>query len=86
MVNGFLGQFAVGPGIHRPVEIRWWGAGQVDNLDNLFSGEGIGRARAWCVSEDGSDGGAQVGLIAFHRREGRLGGRPASTPEADGRG
>ncbi len=60
MFDGFLGQFTVCPGIHGPLRVRRR-AGQVENLDNLFRGEGIGGARPRRVGEDG-DGGAQLGL------------------------
>ena len=86
LVDGFRGQFAVGPGIHRPLRLQRWGAGQVDDLDNLFGGEGIGRAGARRIGEDGGDSGAQVGLMAFDRRQRGLGGSPAGAPEADGGG
>ncbi len=86
LFDGFLGQFAVAPGVDWPVGGRRWGAGQVDDLDNLFGGEGIRRTGARRVGEDGGNRRAQVRLIRFHDGEGRIGGRPASAPEEDGRG
>ena len=51
-----------------PIRVRRWDAGQVDNLDNLFGREGIGRTRAGRVREDGGDGGAEVVLALYQVR------------------
>jgi hypothetical protein len=62
---GFIGQFARRPGINGTPDSTRGSAGEIDTLDDLFSGEGAGRTGAWGIGEHRGNHLAKSGRISL---------------------
>ena len=84
MFDGFVGEFAWSPGGHWAGRIGRWGAGQVEDLDNLLRREGIGSARTGRIGQHRSNGVLQRPGVVLDGGKLGFGRRPAAPPLADG--
>lgn len=80
MEFGFLSQFARRPSVDGTTERARRGAGQVDDLHNLFGAKGGGRTRTGRISEGGGDSSREFGGLSLSRCELGLGLSPAVAP------
>ncbi len=79
-----MGEFTRRPRVDGPPDLRWWGTGQIDDLDDLFGRKAAWCARAWRIGQDGRDEHTQIARVLLDGGELRFSVGPAAAPLAHG--